>query len=160
MEDVKKQIEKIVVNAGIGRISGQAQFEDKILPEIKKDLAAITGQKPSERKAKKSIAGFKTREGQIVGLTATLRGVRMADFFERLVNLALPRVKDFRGLALSNVDTNGNLNIGFREQTVFPEINLEKMKVTFGVQVTIVPKEKRRNSAIDFYRAHRVPLKK
>ncbi len=160
MEDIKKQIEKVVINAGIGRASQQAQFEDKILPEIEKDFAAITGQKPSERKAKKSIAGFKTRTGQIVGLTATLRGARMVDFFERLVNLALPRVKDFRGLTLSNVDANGNLNIGLREQTVFPEIDLEKTKVTFGIQVTVVPKEKNRDSAIDFYRRSGVPLKK
>ncbi len=163
MTNEKKQsptIEKIVVNTGIGRASQQAQFEDKILPEIEKELAVITGQKPSRRQAKKSIAGFKTRAGQIIGLTVTLRGARMNDFFDRLVNLVLPRVKDFRGLAEKNVDANGNLNIGLKEQSVFPEIDLEKSKVTFGVQVTVVPKKKGRSSAIDFYRRYGVPLKK
>ncbi len=160
MEDLKKQIEKVVVNAGIGRAGQQPQFEDKILPEIEREFATITGQKPSERQAKKSIAGCKTRAGQIVGLTATLRGARMEDFMQRLINLALPRVKDLRGLPLTNVDTNGNLNIGLREQTMFPEVDLEKTKVTFGVQVTIVPKVKNRDSAIDFYRRCGVPLKK
>lgn len=163
MEKTKEQIkevEKIVVNVGVGRASQQAQFEDKILPEIAKELAIITGQKASPRQAKKSIAGFKTRAGQIVGLAVTLRGARRDDFLHRLINLVLPRVKDFRGLAEKNVDANGNLNIGLKEQTVFPEIDVEKSKVTFGIQITVVPKKKQRSSAIDFYRRSGVPLKK
>ena len=158
-KDIKK-IEKIVLNAGIGRLSGQAQFEEKLLPAVITDLSVIAGQKPSTRPAKKSIAGFKIREGQIVGLAVTLRRKRMADFLTRLVNLALPRVKDFRGLDLKNVDGQGNLNIGFREQTVFPEIDPEKTKVSFGLQVTLVPKEKDRKKAIDLYRSLGVPLKR
>ncbi|MCL4403968.1 50S ribosomal protein L5 [Patescibacteria group bacterium] len=160
MEKEIKKIEKIVVNAGIGRLSGQAQFEEKILPAIMGDLSTITGQKPSTRPAKKSIASFKIREGQVVGLAVTLRRKKMADFLNRLVNLALPRVKDFRGLDLGNVDGQGNLNIGFREQTVFPEIDPEKAKVSFGLQVTLVPRAKNREKAIDLYRSLGVPLKR
>jgi large subunit ribosomal protein L5 len=157
---LRQQIEKIVVNAGIGRLSQQANFDDKILPEVQKEFSAITGQKPSVRAAKKSIAGFKIRENQVVGLKVTLRQKRMEDFFERLVGLALPRVKDFRGLDLSNVDENGNLNVGFKEQNVFPEIDVEKSKTNFGLQVTIVPRKKNRDSAIDLYRRLGLPLKK
>ncbi len=160
MEQDIKQIEKIVVNAGIGRLSGQAQFEEKILPAVMNDLAIITGQQPARRPAKKSIAGFKIREGQIVGLQVTLRRRRMSDFFTRLINLALPRVKDFRGLDVKNIDGNGNLNIGFREQTIFPEVDPEKTKVSFGLQVTIVPRLKNREKAIDLYRSLGVPLKR
>ncbi len=160
MEQDIKKIEKIVVNAGIGRLSGQAQFEDKLLPAVIGDLETITGQKPANRPAKKSIAGFKIREGQIVGLQVTLRRHRMSDFLTRVVNLTLPRVKDFRGLDIGNVDGSGNLNIGFREQTVFPEIDPEKTKVSFGLQITVVPRLKNREKAIDLYRSLGVPLKR
>lgn len=155
-----KQIEKIVVNAGIGRLSDQPQFEEKLLPAVAGDLAAIAGQKPAARPARRSIASFKMREGQIVGLAVTLRRGKMGDFLARLVNLTLPRVKDFRGLDQKNVDRNGNLNIGFREQTVFPEIDPEKTKVAFGLQVTLVPRVKDRERAIALYRRLGVPLKK
>ena len=157
---LREHIEKIVVGAGLGRLSQQGQFEEKILPEAVKEFALITGQKASTRPAKKSIAGFKIREGQIIGLKATLRQRRMEDFFERLVKLALPRVKDFRGLDLGNVDESGNLNIGFKEQSIFPEIDMEKSKVNFGLQVTIVPRKKNRVFAIDLYRRLGLPLKK
>lgn len=160
MEDLMKKIEKVVVNSGLGRKSQEDHFEDKNLPEIEKDLAAITGQKPSRRPAKQSIAGFKMRAGQIVGIKVTLRGARMRDFLNRTINAALPRVKDFRGLNLSNVDGNGNLNIGFKDQTVFPEIELEKTRINFGIQITVVPKNKDREAAIDLYRSLGVPLKK
>ncbi len=157
---IRQQIEKIVVNAGLGRLSQQGQFEEKILPEVEKEFSTITGQKASTRPAKKSIAGFKIREGQVVGLKATLRQKRMEDFLIRLVNTALPRVKDFRGLDLKNVDESGNLNIGFKEQNVFPEIDMEKSKTSFGIQVTIVPRKKNREQAIDLYRRIGLPLKK
>lgn len=157
---VRQEIEKIVVNAGIGRLSQQGQFEEKILPEVNREFSIITGQKAATRLAKKSIAGFKIREGQIIGLKATLRQKRMEDFFARLVNLTLPRVKDFRGLDLTNIDESGNLNIGFKEQNVFPEIDMEKSKVNFGLQVTIVPRKKNREAAIALYRRLGLPLKK
>ncbi len=159
-KSVRQQIEKIVVNAGIGRLSQQGQFEEKILPAVNKEFSVITGQKALTRPAKKSIAGFKIRTGQVIGLKTTLRQKRMEDFFARLVNLALPRVKDFRGLDLKNIDERGNLNIGFREQNVFPEIDMEKSKVNFGIQVTIVPRNKNREAAIDLYRRLGLPLKK
>ncbi len=155
-----KKIEKIVVGSGVGKKSQEDHFEDKMLPEMESDFAKITGQKPSRRPAKQSIAGFKIREGQIVGLKVTLRGKRMRDFLNKVINLALPRVKDFKGLDGKNVDMNGNLNIGLKDQTVFPEIELEKTKVIFGVQITIVPRIKIREAAIDLYRKLGVPLKK
>jgi len=160
MEKDLKLIEKVVVNAGLGRLSQQGQFEEKILPEVQKEFAIITGQKASTRPAKKSIAGFKIREGQIIGLKATLRQKRMEDFMKRLINLALPRVKDFRGIDLTNIDESGNLNIGFKEQAVFPEIDTEKSKTSFGIQVTVVPRKKNRAVAIDLFRRLGLPLKK
>lgn len=151
-------IEKVVVNCGVGRQSGQPQFEEKILPEIAKDIAAITGQKPQVRGSKKSIAGFKLRMGQTVGLKTTLRGKRAEDFVKRLVASALPRVRDFRGLPMSNVDRDGNLTLGIREHIVFPEINPEHMKVNFGLEITIVPSLRDRDRALEFYKVLGIPL--
>ncbi|MEK7464278.1 MAG: 50S ribosomal protein L5 [Patescibacteria group bacterium] len=159
-EIIRKNFDKIVVNVGVGKMRSQGGFDEKVLPLIMKELSEITGQKPSPRPAKKSIAGFKTREGEVLGLKVSLREKRMADFFLRIINFVLPRVKDFRGLELSNVDQNGNLNIGIREQFVFPEISAEKSKVNFGIQITVVPNNKDRDKAIDLYRSIGVPLKK
>ncbi len=156
----EKKIEKIVVNVGLGKQTQKPQFKDKILPEIMKELSVITGQKPAMRQAKKAIANFKTRQGDVIGIQVTLRGKRMEDFLGRLINLALPRVKDFRGLSIDHVDEHGNLNIGFREQYIFPEIDIDHSSVNFGLQVTIVPKKRNRQESIDFYRSEGVPLKK
>ena len=155
----EKEIDKIVVNIGVGRLSTQPHFKDNVLPEIMKEAAIITGQKPAPRQTRKAIAGFKTRLGDVIGLQTTIRGKRMNDFLSRLVSLALPRVKDFRGIDLSNVDHGGNLNFGFKEQFSFPEIKIEESKVSFGIQVTIVPKVKNRDKAIDLYKSLGVPLK-
>ncbi|MDI6734054.1 MAG: 50S ribosomal protein L5 [Patescibacteria group bacterium] len=155
----QNKLGKIVVNIGVGKMRNQTQFEEKILPEIMKELSVITGQKPATRAAKKSIAGFKTRTGDIIGLKVTLRRRRMEDFFTRLIRVVLPRVKDFRGIDLKNIDEHGQLNIGFREQYVFPEIMIEKSRMNFGLQVTLVPIIKNRQTAIDFYRSVGVPLK-
>lgn len=152
-------IEKVVVNVGVGKLRTQSSFEEKVLPEIMKELASLTGQHPSVRKTTKSIAGFKLRAGDIVGLQTTLRGGRARAFFTKLVAIVLPRVKDFRGLAPTSVDHDGNLNIGFREQAVFPEIELEKSRVSFGVQVTVVPKHRNRDAAVALYRKLGVPLR-
>jgi len=159
MMDKFKQIEKVVVNIGIGKNRLLPQFEEKVLPEIEKEAALITGQKSARRKAKQSIAGFKIRAGDIVGLQTTLRGNRMKDFIIKLIRIALPRVKDFKGIDLKNVDKNGNLNIGFRDQFVFPEIEVEKSKVNFGLQVTIVPSKQNRNDALELYKSLGIPLK-
>lgn len=155
------RIEKIVVNNGIGRLSQQPNFEDKILPEIMKEIALITGQKPVISKAKKSIAGFKIREGQIIGLKTTLRGGRMFDFLDKLIRIVLPRLRDFRGIDLKSIDANGNLNIGLKEQAVFPEINPEMIKFDFGLEISVaVAGVKKREEAIELYRLLGVPLKK
>lgn len=168
---IKAAIEKIVVNAGVGRASQAPNFsagggsapggQDKsVLGQIQRDLALLAGQKSQIRPARKSIAGFKIREGQVVGLKITLRGRKMVDFFERLIRIVLPRVHDFRGIHLDSLDAGGGLNIGFREQFVFPETNPEESPFTFPLGVTIVPKKKDRPAALAAYRALGVPLQK
>lgn len=157
---IRQNIEKIIVNAGVGRLSQQANFEDKVLPQVTRDLAILSGQKPQVSRAKKSVAGFKMREGQIVGLRTTLRGRKMVDFLERLVRIVLPRVHDFQGLQTDSVDKGGVLNVGFREQAVFPEINLEESPVSFSLGVNIVPKNKNREKALETYGAMGFPFKK
>lgn len=147
-------LEKIVINIGIGK------FDSKVLPNLMSEVALITGQKPSPRPAKKSIAGFKLREGEIVGLKVTLRGKRMEQFLERLNKVVLPRLRDFTGISTKHIDQQGNLSIGLREHVVFPEINEENLKVNFGMQITIVPKVDSRSEAIDLYRSIGVPLMK
>lgn len=158
-KEIAQFIEKIVIDAGIGRLSSQPNF-DKTLAQIERDLALISGQKPQARPARKSIAGFKVREGQIVGLRVTLRRKRMVDFFERLIKIVLPRVRDFHGIKLGAVDQGGVLNIGLREQFVFPEVGAEQSPVTFSLGVSVVPKIRNREKAIEKYRALGVPLKK
>lgn len=154
------KIEKIVINSGIGRIiASDPQVEKTSLPQIMEDLALLTSQKPAVRQAKKSIASLKVRKGMKVGLMVTLRGKKMYDFLERLVNIVLPRVRDFRGIDLNKIDGRGNLTIGIKEHTVFPEINLEKTKVVFGLEVTIVPKAKNREEAIILYKLMGIPIK-
>ena len=154
------KLEKIIVNAGVGRLSQQQNFEEKILPELMKELALITGQKPKTTAAKKSISGFKIRQGQIVGLKTTLRRKRMYDFLERLIYIYLPRVRDFKGIDIKNIDAKGNLTIGIKEQTIMPEINPETSKVDFGLEVTIVSNAGKREEVIELYRQLGIPLKK
>lgn len=156
----REYLEKIVVGVGVGKMRGAGHFDDKILPEIMKELALITGQKAATRKAKKAVSNFKTRAGDIIALQTTLRGKRMEDFFTRMNTVVFPRVKDFRGVDPKNIDEHGNLNVGFKEQYVFPEIVIEQSNVAFGVQVTCVTKAATRDEAIDFYRSAGVPLKK
>jgi len=159
-QKIKLFLEKIVVNTGVGRMSQQSSFEDKVLPIVMKDLATISGQKGQIRKVTKSIAGFKIREGQVVGVRTTLRGEKMVDFFERLVRIVLPRVRDFTGLSLTNVDQSGVLNIGLKEHLVFPEINPEDSTLIFPLQVTVVPRHKDREKILVTLRELGVPLKK
>ncbi len=157
--DVQQFLEKIVIDAGVGRASQQPNFEEKGLVQIMGDLAAVTGQKPQVRKAKKSIAGFKIREGQIVGLKVTLRRKKMVDFFERLVKIVLPRVRDFTGLDQKIIDAGGVLNIGFRDQQMFPEVSPEKSPLSFSMGITVVPRKKNRVKAIQKFLELGVPLK-
>lgn len=159
-ESVRK-IEKVVVNVGVGRLSSQPGFSDKVLPALTQDLTAITGQKPSPRPALKSISGFKLREGAIVGLKTTLRRQRMAQFLNKVISVVLPRVRDFRGLNPKNIDENGNLSFGVRDHLVFPEITPETSKVNFGLEITVVPRAmKNREEAVAFYKQIGVPFQK
>jgi large subunit ribosomal protein L5 len=157
---IRALLEKAVIDAGVGRLSQQPNFEEKILPQIQRDIAAITGQHAQIRRAKESIAGFKIREGQIVGLRVTLRGTKMVDFFERLVTIVLPRVRDFNGLERSAVDHGGTLNVGVRDHFVFPEINPENSPMTFSLGASFVPKKKDRAVSLESFLALGVPLKK
>jgi len=162
-EEQLKKIDKVVVNTGIGRMTQQPNFEDKILPALIQDFAAITGQKPATRPARISISGFKLRQGAVVGLKATLRRKRMEQFLNKLNKVVLPRVRDFRGIDLKNVDAGGNLSFGVRDHLVFPEISAEHSKVNFGMEVTVVPKSQKihgREEAIKLYREIGFPLKK
>lgn len=148
------KIRKVVVNIGIGRTR-----EEKERSEIEKYLAMITGQKASARPAKKAIAAFKTRKGLIVGYQVTLRGARMEDFLSRLVAVALPRTRDFRGLDEKSFDGKGNLTIGIREHIVFPEMIGEDYKLLFGMEVTVVTTAKKRNEGIALLRMMGFPIR-
>lgn len=128
------KLEKIVLNMGLG----EAIQNIKILDSAAQELAAISGQKPIIRRAKKSIAAFKLREGMPVGCKVSLRRMRMYDFFNRLVNVALPRVRDFRGLSGKAMDGNGNYSLGIDEQIIFPEIEYDRIDKIKGLNVTIV----------------------
>ena len=125
---------KIVVNMGVG---GAVQ-QHSLLDGAVADLTQITGQKPMVTKAKKSIAGFKLREGNAIGAKVTLRGDRMWEFFDRLVSLAIPRIRDFRGLPPNSFDGRGNYTFGVTEQLIFPEINYDKVDTTRGMDITVV----------------------
>src|SRR6185369_3607817 len=155
---VRKLLEKIVVNAGVGRAGQQAGFEEKGLVQIMRDIELLAGQHAQVRRSKKSIAGFKMREGQVVGVRVTLRDRKMVDFFERLVRIVLPRVHDFRGIDLGAVDEGGTLNIGFREQFVFPEVNPEESPLTFSLGVNLVLRRKGKEAGIEAYRMLGMPL--
>ncbi len=156
-----RKLEKIVVSVGVGKMrQNNAQFDDKVLPEIAKEFSSLVGQKPAVRGAKKSIASFKIRQGEVVGLVATLRGKRMEDFLSRFVNVALPRVRDFRGIDTKNFDSRGNLTIGVKEHTVFPEINPEASKVNFGLEVSLVAGTKDKKEGMELYRKLGLPIKK
>lgn len=125
---------KVVVNMGVG----EAARDSKLINGALEDLATITGQKPIVRRAKKSIAQFKLREGQAIGAKVTLRGDRMWEFLDRLLSIALPRIRDFRGLSDRQFDGNGNYTFGLTEQSVFPEINQDKIDRVRGMDITVV----------------------
>jgi large subunit ribosomal protein L5 len=137
------RIEKIVVNIGMG----EALDNPKALEAAVSDLTIVTGQKPVTNKARKSIANFKLREGRLIGTKVTLRGERMWSFFDRLVNTALPRVRDFRGISANAFDGRGNYTLGLRDQLIFPEIEYDKIDKLRGMEVTIVTTAKNDDQA-------------
>ena len=128
------RVEKIVINMGVGRATQQRSLLDGAVT----DLTTITGQKPSVRRAKKSIANFKLREGNEIGAKVTLRGDRMWEFYDRLVTLAIPRIRDFRGMSPTQFDGRGNYTFGVTEQLIFPEIDYDRIDTVRGMDVTVV----------------------
>lgn len=147
------RLEKAIVHTGVGKMR-----DEKDQAEVRKFLTLITGQKPAPRAAKKAIAAFKTRKGLIIGYQVTLRGVRMYDFLARLVRVALPRTRDFRGLAISGFDTRGNLTIGVKEHIVFPEMIGEDYRTLFGMEVTVVTTAKTREQGMALLKMMGFPL--
>lgn len=131
------RIEKVVINMGLGRLSDGGK-DNKVIDEAVDELTRITGQKPVIRKAKNSIAGFKLREGVPIGCSVTLRSTIMYEFLDRLISLALPQVRDFRGVSFKAFDGRGNYTLGLRDQVIFPEIDYSKVQTMKGMNVTIV----------------------
>ena len=142
------RIEKVVVNIGTGRGLQDAKFNEV----AESTLQRITGQRPVKTIAKKSISNFKIREGLVVGMMTTLRGPRMYDFLDKLVNITLPRIRDFRGISEKSVDPQGNLTIGFREHIAFPEIKSDEVEKIHGLQVTIVTSAKSRAEGLELFK--------
>ena len=132
------KIEKVVVNVGLG----EAIQNPKLMDGAVKELSDITGQKPVVRKAKKSIAAFKLREGMAVGCMVTLRSERMWEFLDRLINIALPRIRDFKGVSAKAFDGRGNYTLGLKEQYIFPEIDYDKVEMVHGMDIAIVTSAK------------------
>ncbi len=150
------EIKKIVLNMGLG-IDGN---DSKILKSSQDDLAAITGQKPVVTKFKKSISNFKTRKNTNAGLKVTLRKNKMYEFIDRLVNIALPRIKDFRGLSINGFDKFGNYTFGIKEHIIFPEVNFDKVDKIRGLDITIVIKSEKKEDSISLLQKFNFPFKK
>lgn len=148
------KLQKIVVSSGVGSAKDKNRLQ-----VVESRLARITGQKPSARQSKKSIAQFKMREGEIVGYQVTLRNDRMYDFLDKLIHIALPRTRDFRGLNATAIDEMGNLTIGIKDNTIFPETSEEDLKDVFGLAITLVTTAKNKEEAEAFYRHLGIPLK-
>jgi large subunit ribosomal protein L5 len=155
------KIEKVIINAGFGKmVAGKTQKEQEgIIKNIINDLTMIAGQRPILTKSKESISAFNIKKGQEIGAKVTLRKKRMYDFLERLINVALPRLRDFKGIERSWFDESGNLSIGLKEQIAFPEISPEETKFIFGFEVTIVTNAKKREESIELLKLLGFPIK-
>jgi len=149
-------LEKISLNTGFGKLAPDA----KGIEQIMADLAKISGQKPASTKARKAIAAFKTRQGQIIGAKVTLRGTKMYDFFEKLVTIVFPRLRDFRGVSNDSFDKQGNYTLGFRELNVFPEIEYSRTEKPYGVELTIKTTAADKTEAKALLTALGMPFKK
>lgn len=148
------KVEKIVINMGVG----EAAKEAKALDTAIEDLRIISGQQPAVTRARKSIAGFKLREGMTIGAKVTLRGARMYEFLDRLISTALPRIRDFRGLSSKSFDGRGNYSLGVTEQLIFPEIDYDKIAKVRGMDITIVTTAKTDQEAYDLLKELGMPL--
>ena len=150
------EIKKIVVNMGVG----EATKEKELLDDAVQELATIVGQRPVITKAKKSVAGFKLREGMSVGCKVTLRGKQMYEFMDRFIHVAIPRIRDFRGLPTNSFDGFGNYSLGLDDQTVFPELNLDKVKHTQGMDITFVISGSSDEESYEMLKLMGMPFKK
>ncbi len=150
------RVEKVVVNMGLGEATANA----KVIESGVKDLTTITGQKPIVNRARKSIATFKVRKGNPVGISVTLRGKRMYDFLGKLMHIALPRIKDFRGLSPKSFDGRGNYSLGVKEQLIFPEISYEKIDATRGMDIAIVTTARTDQEALALLKEMGMPFRK
>lgn len=150
------RVTKVTLNVGFGR-----HFKEKdYIADVEKGLLEMTGQKPVMNKAKKSISAFKIREGQVIGAKVTLRGNRMYDFMEKLVNITFPRVRDFRGITTKGIDENGNMTVGFKEHVSFPEIKVEEINNIFGLEVSLTTNTTNRESGLMLFQKLGFPFKK
>ena len=149
------RITKITLNMGVG----EAVADKKVMDNAVGDLTKISGQKPVVTKAKKAIAGFKIREGQPIGTMVTLRGARMYEFYDRLVNVALPRIRDFRGVPMRSMDGQGNYSLGVTEQIIFPEINYDRIDKVRGMDITFVTSAKTDEEGQELLRLMNMPFR-
>lgn len=152
------KLQRIVINAGLGKLSDSGR-EVKVIEDAVNEISQIAGQKPVVTKARKSIASFKLRDGVPIGCMVTLRGNMMYEFFDRLINLALPRLRDFKGLSTKSFDGNGNYTFGIREQIIFPEIDYSKVEKSKGMNITVVTTAKRDEEALELLKAMGVPFR-
>ena len=150
------KLDKVIVNVGCGESKNNA----KEIEAICKDIATITGQKPITTKARKSVANFKVREGETVGVKVTLRGDRMWEFLDRLFNVALPRVRDFRGISADAFDGRGNYSLGIKEQIIFPEINIDNISKLMGMNITFVTSANTDEEGFALLKEFGLPFKK
>jgi len=149
------RLKKIVINVG----AGEGAHDPKVIEMVVEDLSKITGQRPLITKAKKAISSFKIRKGVSVGCCVTLRGKRMYEFMDRLVNIALPRIRDFRGVSPKAFDDRGNYTLGLKEQTIFPEIEYEKAEKVYGMNITLVIESKGKEQAHELLRLLGMPFR-
>jgi len=149
------QLEKIVINVGVG----EAIKQPKALDSVVEELAIITGQQPVRKKAKKSIANFGLRQGQEIGAAVTLRGARMWEFLDRFITIAIPRIRDFRGLGTKSFDGRGNYSLGVKEQMIFPEINYDSIESIHGMDITFVTSTNRDDEAFALLRELGMPFR-
>ncbi|OGW78919.1 MAG: 50S ribosomal protein L5 [Omnitrophica bacterium RIFCSPLOWO2_02_FULL_45_16] len=150
------RLKKIVVNIGLG----EATQDIKMLEAAQNELAVITGQKPVTTRAKKAIANFKIRRGSAIGCKVTLRRSMMYEFLDRLIAVAIPRIRDFRGLSQDSFDSHGNYSFGLNEQVIFPEVDVDKVMKTHGMDITIVTNAKSREEAFEVLKFFGMPFKK
>lgn len=150
------KIEKVTINVGLGKHSKEKEY----IKRVEKNLSQITGQKCVLTKAKKAISAFKTREGMIVGATVKLRGKRMYDFMDKLINIYFPRVRDFRGISEKGMDNQGNLTIGFRDVLSFPEVEVQDIENSHGLEISITTTAKNKEEGLELLKLMNFPFKK